>query len=74
MTMEERLEKVERELAQVKGARFRKVVLVDKNDRERGALGVTEDGQPALYLLDERGRERLTLVVVKHAALCAEHH
>ena len=73
MTMEERLEKVERKLSRVMRARtrarvqlrVRKLALVDKRGRERGTLGVTEDGWPALSLLDENGNSRVLLDVPK---------
>ena len=64
MTTEERLEKVERELAAVyalgvgavpKTIRAKEFILEDENGKRRAGLRVLKDG-PGLYLYDEDGK------------------
>jgi len=69
MTTEERLAKVERELAQIKAGRAvadevraRRLVLVDDEGRERAMLDMDEDA-PVLCLCDEAGEVRAALGV-----------
>ena len=69
MTTEERLAKVENELAEMKEARavaeevrFRRLVLVDYEGRKRAALDMGPDG-PMLQLFDENGEPRASLMV-----------
>ncbi len=73
MTLEERVENLERELAHMKRdrvepeVRARSFVLVDDNGKDRAALAMTEDG-PRLFLSDENGEPRVTLSVQKDGA------
>lgn len=72
MTIEERLEKLERELSRVNQAvggtfnelRAYKFVLEDENGKSRAVIGVSKDG-PALRLLDENGKPRVELSIWK---------
>jgi hypothetical protein len=70
MTTEERLEKLEMELARVKEGRENIVTanafsLVDKSGNRRASLSVFT-GAPTLNLADENGKLRASLAVLKN--------
>lgn len=71
MTTEERLAKVERQLAELQHeVRTRRVTILDENGKTRALLAVDLEG-PTLGLADEKGEVRARLVVNEDGpALC----
>jgi len=73
MTIEERLEKVEKELAILKKSaasapkeiRASSFIAVDENGKDRAVLNVS-DGVPGLILKDENGKNRIILNITKN--------
>ena len=65
MTTEERIDKLERELENMKRVmRTRTFIIEDENGKPRAELGVDKDG-PRLMLMDENGNHRVELGVDK---------